>query len=70
MSRVHCRVTHKEAYNHQFRMLDKGRRLAKFLPGFRLLGVDPGYLFTRTEGRGSIDLPSDVVDALLEALHA
>lgn len=50
-------------------MAEKGRRFATFLPGYRLLGVDPGYLFTPAYGTGpSISLPEFVVDHLLEQL--
>lgn len=46
-------------------MLERGRKLETLLPGWQLIGVDPGYLFTRKSGYGSIDLPEDVVEAIL-----
>ena len=49
-------------------MLAKGRRFAKHLPGYRILGVDPGYLFVSANGP-SIDLPEQVVDYLLKELE-
>lgn len=66
-------VNAQKAYNHQLRMLKTGRKFAKFLPeGYRLLGVDPGYLFgcfLTTTPRGSIDLSEEVVDTLLKHLR-
>ena len=48
-------------------MLEKAKRVAPLLGDWRILGVDPGYLFVRAneKERGSIDLPSDVVESLL-----
>lgn len=52
-------------------LLKKGRRFAKFLPDYRVLGVDPGFLFvsTRNDHRASIDLSEEVVDTLLKHLE-
>jgi len=51
---------------HQ-QMVVKGERFARLLKGWRLIGVDPGYLFTRSHGGyGSLDLPEDVIDSILE----
>lgn len=47
-------------------MLGKGQKVTALLPGWRLLGVDQGYLLTREKGYGSINLPEDVVDTILE----
>ena len=71
MSRKYCSVNAKEAYNHQLKMLDKGRRFAKFLPNHRLLGVDPGYIFVSKDpyDRRSIDITEEVLDTLLMKLE-
>jgi hypothetical protein len=49
------------------RMMEKGKKLAALLPNYRLLGWDPGFLFVSTlnDHRKPIDLPEDVVEALL-----
>ncbi len=69
-TRKHCRGTCNEAYGHQMRMLATGRRFAKYLPGYRLMAVDPGYLFVtaQPDNRASLDLPEDVVNGLLACL--
>ena len=58
----------RERPTKSLRMLAKGRRFAKHLPGYRILGVDPGYLFVSANGP-SIDLPEQVVDYLLKELE-
>ena len=57
---------------HTIDLLCKGRRLAPYLPDYKLLGVDPGCLFVSTkpnDWREQIDLPEDVVDCLLKHLE-
>ena len=72
MSKKYCSANCKEAYNNQLRMLKTGREFASFLPGYRLLGVDPGYLFVSLDpyNRCSIDLPEEIVDHLLKTIRA
>lgn len=63
--RKRASINNRELYNFHSNMVRKGERVAKlFFPMFKILGVDPGYLFVRIEGNGSFDLPEDVVDHL------
>lgn len=52
---------------HTKDMLRKGHAFAKLLPNYRLLGVDPGFLFVSDarDHRQPLDLPEDVIDSIL-----
>lgn len=50
--------------------MERGREMASYFPGWHLIGFDPGYLFGRDKGQGSIDLPNDVFEIILAALRS
>lgn len=52
-------------------MIRVGLLFAEYLPQYRLLGVDPGYLFVsrHPDHRPSVNLTEEVVETLLAALE-
>jgi hypothetical protein len=55
---------------HTQSMLERGRRFAKLLPeGYRLMGVDPGFLFVSDKHRASLDMTEAQVDSILAQIE-